>query len=80
MRLLETGGGGDRMGERGHGLDRLAGIEEEGERPERGQLHLAPPAAGIEESREALAALGVRTELDLERAHARGERAAGAPE
>jgi hypothetical protein len=38
------------------------------------------PAVGIEESREALGALGVRTELDLERARARGERAAGAPE
>jgi hypothetical protein len=38
------------------------------------------PASGIEESREALAGLGVRTELDLERARARGERATGAPE
>ncbi|MGH2955840.1 MAG: DUF1152 domain-containing protein [Solirubrobacterales bacterium] len=38
------------------------------------------PAAGIEEARDALAGLGVRTELDLERARARGESAAGAPE
>ncbi len=35
---------------------------------------------GIEEARTALERLGVGTELDLERARARGEGAAGAPE
>jgi len=37
-------------------------------------------ADGIEEARDALEALGVSTELDLERARARRESAAGAPE
>jgi hypothetical protein len=38
------------------------------------------PATGIEQAREALAGLGVRTELDLERARAQGRGVAGAPE
>ena len=38
------------------------------------------PADGIEEARVVLEGLGVGTELDLERARARGESAAGAPE
>jgi hypothetical protein len=38
------------------------------------------PADGIEEARLVLERLGVGTELDLERARARGESAAGAPE
>jgi hypothetical protein len=37
-------------------------------------------ADGIEEARLVLERLGVNTELDLERARARGESAAGAPE
>jgi hypothetical protein len=37
-------------------------------------------AEGIERAREALGAIGVGTELDLERARARRESAAGAPE
>ena len=38
------------------------------------------PAGGIEEARLVLEGLGVGTELDLERARAQGESAAGAPE
>src|ERR687897_385758 len=45
VRFFEAGGGGDRVSERSHGLDRLAGVEEEGEGPERGELDSAPAAA-----------------------------------
>lgn len=38
------------------------------------------PAVSIEEANDALEALGVGTELELERARARGEIDAGAPE
>ncbi len=38
------------------------------------------PAGGLEEAHGALAAMGVRTELDLERARAKGEIDAGSPE